>query len=81
MPHKGYANLVMNDGPGFHSDVPVSELTERVTRVIKASDVSSAPPVAETVDGVTHETQLTPTKPNGAQRLRMPNTSAVPGDP
>ena len=42
MPHEGYDNPVMKDGPGLHSNVPVSELTERVTRAIKASDVSSA---------------------------------------
>ena len=53
MPHKGYADPVMNDGPRFHSDIPVSELTERDTRAIEASDVSSTPPVAETADGVT----------------------------
>ena len=46
MPHEGYADLVMNDGPGLHSNVPISELTERVTRAIQASDVSSAPPIA-----------------------------------
>ena len=45
MSQEGYADPVMNDGPGFHSNVPVSELTERVTRAIEASDVSSAPPV------------------------------------
>ena len=45
----------VNDGPGFHSDVPVSELTERDTRAIETSVVSSAPLVAETEDGVTHE--------------------------
>ena len=28
MPHEGYADPVMNDEPGFHSDMPVSELTE-----------------------------------------------------
>ena len=40
MPHEGYADPVMNDGPGFHSNMPVSELTERITRAraIKASD-------------------------------------------
>ena len=43
MPHEGYANPIMNDGPRLHSNVPVSELTERVTRAIEASDVSSAP--------------------------------------
>ena len=60
MPHEGYAGPVMNDGPGFHSNVPVSELTERVTRAIEASDISSAPPIVETVDGVTHKTRPTP---------------------
>ena len=55
MPHEGYAGPVMNDGPGFHSNVPVSELTERVTRAIEASDISSAPLVAKTTDGVMYE--------------------------
>ena len=53
MPHEGYADPVMNDGPGFHSDMPVSELTERKTQAIEASGVCSTPPVAETMDGVT----------------------------
>ena len=53
MPHEGYVNPITNDGPGFHSDMPVSELTEHVTRAIEASDVSSTPPVAETMDGAT----------------------------
>ena len=53
MPHEGYADPVTNDGPGFHSDMPVSELTKCNTRAIEASDVSSTPPVAETMDGVT----------------------------
>ena len=43
MPYEGYADPVTNDGPGFHSNMPVSELTERDTRAIKASVVSSAP--------------------------------------
>ena len=51
MPHAGFADPVTNDGPGFHSNKPVSELTERVTRAIEASDVNSTPPVAETVNG------------------------------
>ena len=45
-----------NDGPGFHTNMPVSELIERDTRAIEASVVSSAPPVAEIEDGVMHET-------------------------
>ena len=52
MPHEGYADPVTNDGPGFHSNMPISELTEHVTRAIEASDVSSTPPVTEIVDGV-----------------------------
>ena len=76
MPHEGYADPVKNDGPEFYSNMPISELAERVTREIKASDISSAPPVAETMDGVTHGTRPTPTKPNGAQGLRSPDTDS-----
>ena len=79
MPHKGYADPVTNNGPGFRSNVPVSKLTERVTRAIEASDVSSALPVVKNTDGVKDETQPTPTKPNGAQGLKTPNASAAPG--
>ena len=32
--------------------MPISKLTECVTRAIEASDVSSTPPVVETADGV-----------------------------
>ena len=62
MPHGGYANPVMNDGPRFHSNMPVSELTEHVARAIEASNVSSAPPVAKTANWVMHETRPTPAK-------------------
>ena len=51
MPHEGFAKPVANDGPRFHSNMPVSELTEHVTRAIEASDVNSTPLVAETMDG------------------------------
>ena len=60
MPHEGYADPVMNDERRFHSNVPVSELTKRVTRAIEASDVSSATPIVETTDGIMHETRPTP---------------------
>ena len=53
--------------------MPVSELTEHDTRAIEASVVSSAPLVVETKDGVTHETQSTPTKPYGARGLEPPD--------
>ena len=32
MSQEGYADPVMNDGPGFHSIISVSKLTERVTQ-------------------------------------------------
>jgi len=63
----------VNDGPRFHSDMPVSELTECNTRAIEASVVSSAPLVVETKDGVMHETRPTPIKPHGAQGLELPD--------
>ena len=55
--------LSANDGPGFHMNVPVSELIERGTRAIEASVVNSAPPVVKTEDGVTRETRPTPIRP------------------
>ena len=76
MSHEGYADPIMNDGPRFHSKLPIGVLTERVTQAIEASDVSSAPPVAETIDGATHETRPTPTEPNGAQGLRSPDADS-----
>ena len=69
MPHEGYANPVMNDGPGFHSDMPVSELTERETLAIEARVVSAAPSIVETMDGVMHKTWPTSTEPNEARGL------------
>ena len=60
----------MNDGHGFHSNIPVSELTERVARAIEASDVSSPPLVVKTMDGVTHKTRSTSIEPNGARATR-----------
>ena len=59
----------VNDRPGFYSDMPVSELNERNTQAIEASVVSSAPLVAKTTYGVTHETRPTPAEPHGARGL------------
>ena len=53
MPLEGYADPIMNDGPGFHSNMPDSELTEHVTQAIETSDISSTPLVVETVDRAT----------------------------
>ena len=62
-----------NDGPGFHMNIPVSELIEHDTRAVKASVVSSAPPIAEAEDGVTQETWPTPIRPQGARGLELLN--------
>ena len=75
MPHEGYVDPIMN-GPRFHSDIPISELTKRDTQAIEASVISSTPPVVETVDGVTHETRPTPIEPNEAWGLEPPNPNS-----
>ena len=54
-------------------NMPISELNERDTRAIEANVVSSAPPVAEIKDGVTHETRQTPIEPHGARGLKPPD--------
>ena len=76
MPHEGYADPITNDESKFHSDMPISELTEHDTRAIEASDVSSTPPVADATDGVTHETQPSPTEPHGARGLEPPDLNS-----
>ena len=65
-----------NDGPGFHSDMPVSEFAERDTSAIEASVVSSAPLVVETMDGVTHKICPTPTEPNRAWGFELLDPSS-----
>ena len=60
MPHEGYVDPIMNDGSGFHSNMPVIKLAECLTQAIEASDISSTPPVVKTVDGVRHKTRPTP---------------------
>ena len=46
---------LVDDGPGFHSNMPVSELTKHDARSVEASVVSSAPLIVETKDEVMHE--------------------------
>ena len=52
MSHEGSAEPIANDGPRFHLNIPVCELTEGITRAIEASDISSTPMVAKTTDSV-----------------------------
>ena len=53
MPPEGFADPVMTDGTGFHSNISISELIKRVTRAVEAGDVASTPPVAKTTNGAT----------------------------
>ena len=69
MPHEGFADPSANDGSGFHTNIPISELIERDTRAVEASVVNSAPLVVETEDRVMRKTWSTPMRPEGAQGL------------
>ena len=55
--------LSANDGPEFHTNIPISELIERDTRAVEASVVYSAPPIVKVEDGVTREIRPTPIRP------------------
>ena len=49
-----------NDGPRFHTNVPVSELIEPDNQAVEASVINSASSVVETEDGVTRENMADP---------------------
>ena len=53
MPHEGFADPVTSDETGFRLNMPISDLTKRVTQAMEASDVNSTPLVAETTGGAT----------------------------
>ena len=78
MSYEGYADPVMNGGPGFQSIIPVSVLTERVTRAraIEASDVSPAPPVARNREQGNAQNSTDPyqaqTGLRGSRHLKLP---------
>ena len=46
--------LSQSNGIQFCPNIPVRDLIKRVTRAVEASDVSSAPSIVETTDGVMH---------------------------
>ena len=69
--------LSVDDRPRFHSNIPISELAERNTQADEESVISLAPLVAETEDGVTHETRPTPTEPHGARGLEPPDPRSI----
>ena len=60
MPPEGFANPVTSNETGFRSNIPISELIRHVTRAIEASDITSTPPVVETMDGATVTKQADP---------------------
>ena len=53
MSQEGYADPITNDRSGFHMIIPVSELTEHVSRAraIEASDKAQPLRLRETMDG------------------------------
>ena len=53
MPHEGFTDPVRSDRTEFHSNMPVSKLTEHITRATEANNVNTNPPVAEAMDGAT----------------------------
>ena len=65
-----------NDGPRFHTNMPVSELIERDTPTVEASVISSAPLVVEIEDEVTRKTRMTPIRPQGAWGLEPPDPNS-----
>jgi len=61
MSQEGYADPVMNDGPGFHSITPVSKLTELVFEPERSGQATKlSPSDCEEPDGVLHTTHIDP---------------------
>jgi len=80
MPQEGYADPITNDGPGFHSIIPISKLTEHVTqaRAIEARDVSSAPSVVRNRGWGNAQNSNQPLSgPKMAQGLKTPKTTSA----
>ena len=50
---EGFVDPITSDGIGFRSNMPISELTEHVTRATEASNINATPLVAETTDWAT----------------------------
>ena len=61
MSQEGYADPIMNDGLGFHSITPVSELIELVFEPERSGQAMKlSPSDCEELDGVTHKTHIDP---------------------
>ena len=76
MPQEGYADPVMNDGPGFHSITPVSELTELVFEPERSGQVTKlSPSGCEELDGAVQNNSQPPRRPDRAQGLKCHGTT------
>ena len=63
MQQEGYANPITNDGPGFRSITPVSELTELVLEPERSEQAMKLSPYScEEPDGVAQKRLTAPTK-------------------
>ena len=63
MSQEGYADPVTNDGPGFHSITPISELTELVFEPERSGQAMKlSPSSCEELDGVAQKRLTAPTK-------------------
>ena len=70
MPQEGYADPVTNNGPGFHSITPVSELTELVFELERSGQVTKlSPSGCEEPDGVAQKRLTAPTKARQGSRV------------
>ena len=75
MPQEGYDNPVMNDGPGFRSITPVSELTELVFEPERSGQATKLSPSGyEEPDGVAQNNSQPPRRPNKARGLKCHGT-------
>ena len=73
MPQEGYADPVTNDGLGFHSITPVSELTELVFEPERSGQATKLRPSGcEEPDGVMHtNSHRPPRRPNRVRELKI----------
>ena len=72
MPQEDYADPVTNDGPGFHSITPVSELTELVFEPMRSGQATKlSPSGCEEPDGVAqNNSHRPPRRPDKARGLK-----------
>jgi hypothetical protein len=76
MPQEGYADPIANDGPGFHSITPVSELTELVFEPERSGQATKlSPSCCEEPDGVAQNNSQPARRPDRARGLKCHGTA------